>query len=91
MTEEETDDGSIDYPKQYQDAMNERKEIVATLRNHLHVLMTNALSAASDTHTAMCKFSEEHAAQEQLSDAMHSNLIAAEQARQALKYLDAAR
>jgi hypothetical protein len=48
----------------------------------MHVLLTQCLTAATDIHTAMCLFDDDHHAQQYLNKAMHSALIGAEQVRQ---------
>lgn len=56
--------------------------------NDLHVMMTQFLDAAKDVHTAMCKFDDDHVAQDNLNSALQSVLIGAGQVRQALKLRD---
>ena len=62
--------------------MTEPNKSRAISANDLHVIMTQCLDAARDIHIAMCRFSDDHAAQEYLNKAMHSALIGAEQCRQ---------
>lgn len=50
--------------------------------NDMHVIMTQFLTAAREIHIAMCRFNDEHAAQDFLNGAMQSVLIGAEQCRQ---------
>lgn len=59
---------------------NDRTRIISA--NDLHVITTQFLNAATKLHIAMCRFSDDHAAQEYLNDAMHNVLIGAEQCRQ---------
>lgn len=47
--------------------------------NDMHVIMTQFLSAATEIHTAMCLFDDNHFAQSRLNKAMHSVLIGAAQ------------
>lgn len=81
-------DGPIDMTDHYRAKVEAHKQREARMRNHLHVLMGNALSAATKTHTSMCLIDHWHATQANLSDAMHSNLIAAGVIRQALDDLN---
>lgn len=62
--------------------MTEPNESRAISANDMHVIMTQCLNAALNIHIAMCRFSDDHAAQEYLNKAMHSALIGAEQCRQ---------
>ncbi|SDD93442.1 hypothetical protein SAMN05216337_101783 [Bradyrhizobium brasilense] len=50
--------------------------------NDMHVITTQFLSAAQHIHVAMCRFPDDHAAQEELNAALHNVLIGAEQCRQ---------
>lgn len=47
--------------------------------NDMHVITSQFLSAAKSIHIAMCRFDDDHAAQEFLGDALSSVLIGAEQ------------
>jgi imidazoleglycerol phosphate dehydratase HisB len=60
--------------------MADRTRVVSA--NDLHVLMTMFIDAAQSIHIAMCRFSDDHAAQEYLNKAIHSALSGAEQCRQ---------
>lgn len=92
MTEDNNyDDGSIDYPQQYADAIEERKRLIAKLSNHVHVMTTSAINVARETHVAMCLAPANVGVQKALSDALQSALIGAEVGRQALEDLNAAR
>jgi hypothetical protein len=61
--------------------MNHEKSRVISA-NDLHVITTQFLDAARQIHVAMCLFSDDHAAQANLNDAMHSALIGAGVCRQ---------
>lgn len=50
--------------------------------NDMHVILTQFLDAARSIHIAMCLFDDDHRAQGNLNEAMHSVLIGAEQCRQ---------
>lgn len=81
------DDGTIDYQEKYRALREAKDAIVSKLQNHLHVLMDNAITAAKETHVGVCLVSEDHAAQSNLSAALHSNIISAGVIRQALDEL----
>ncbi len=49
--------------------------------NDMHVILTQFLTAAERVHVAMCRFSDDHAAQRYLNEALQSVLIGAEQCR----------
>lgn len=50
--------------------------------NDMHVISRQFLNAAEEIHTAMCLFSDDHAAQAHLNKAMQSVLIGAQQCNQ---------
>lgn len=58
---------------------------MSPLRNRTHIILTNALNAASEIQTAMCRFDEDHHGQMYLIDALQNLLIIAEECRQGLK------
>ena len=62
--------------------MSEPDRSRAISANDMHVIMTQCLDAARYIHIAMCRFSDDHAAQEYLNNAMHAALVGAEQCRQ---------
>jgi len=51
--------------------------------DHISVIFTNVLDAATDIQVAMCRVAPGHPAQEYLDGAMQSLLTAAEECRQA--------
>lgn len=57
--------------------MEDRTRVISD--NDMHVIMSQFLHAANEIHIAMCRFDDDHAAQEFLSNAMQSTLIGAQQ------------
>lgn len=47
--------------------------------NDMHVITSQFISAAESIHIAMCRFDDDHAAQEYLRQAMQSVLIGAQE------------
>lgn len=62
-----------------------RKALADRMRNHMHVVIGQSLSAAQRAHTGMCLVEHDHAAQPHMSGALATNLVIAEMARQAVE------
>lgn len=82
------EDAPIDFHSEFTALKVAQDALENKMRNHLHVILTNALNSAQEVHVGMCLFNVDHAAQKNLSDCLSANLTTAEVARQALKEFD---